>query len=130
MSDLIERLLSLADCDSRAGEPLGACMREAAAYITKLEIEVKLAGAGVTPEPDLSERMGDRDTLSWLLASFFSGDRQPHMSGDPRARLSPLRRRDLDDAVQGILASGFARVGTEMDYIRSNRQRAADGNEA
>jgi hypothetical protein len=92
-------------------------MREAAAYITKLEIEVKLAGAGIAPEPDLSERMGDQDTLSWLLASYFSGDRQPHMSGDPRARLSSLRRRDLDDAVQSIIASGFAQVWTEMDYI-------------
>jgi hypothetical protein len=68
-------------------------------------------------EIDHSERMGDRDTLSWLLAPFFSGDRQPHMSGDPRARLSPLRRRDLDEAVQSIIASGFAQIGTEMDYI-------------
>lgn len=27
---LVKRLRSLADCDSRAGEPLGKCMREAA----------------------------------------------------------------------------------------------------
>lgn len=31
--DLVTRLNGLADCDSRAGEPLGKCMREAAARI-------------------------------------------------------------------------------------------------
>ena len=40
MSDLVTRLLSLADCDARAGEPLGKCMREAAARIAELEAEV------------------------------------------------------------------------------------------
>jgi hypothetical protein len=36
MSDLIERLISLADCDARSGEPLGKVMREAAAEIIRL----------------------------------------------------------------------------------------------
>ncbi|MPZ19525.1 MAG: hypothetical protein GEV06_16635 [Luteitalea sp.] len=34
--ELVKRLLSLADCDARSGEPLGKCMREAAAELTRL----------------------------------------------------------------------------------------------
>ncbi len=36
MDDLVERLRGLADCDARAGEPLGKCMREAADEIERL----------------------------------------------------------------------------------------------
>jgi hypothetical protein len=68
-------------------------------------------------EIDYSERMGDRDTLSWLLAPFFSANRMPCMSGDMRDRLSPMRRRDLDEAVQAIIAAGFAQIGSETDHI-------------
>lgn len=39
-ADLINRLLSLANSDSRAGEPLGKCMREAALEIERLQKEV------------------------------------------------------------------------------------------
>lgn len=35
-SDLIAELRALADCDSRAGEPLGKCMRRAADKIERL----------------------------------------------------------------------------------------------
>jgi hypothetical protein len=38
--DLVTRLRDLADCDGRAGEPLGRCMREAAVRIEALEAEV------------------------------------------------------------------------------------------
>lgn len=48
-------------------------------------------------ELDLNER------LEWALAIYFSGNRQPHMSGDPRARLSPGRQRDLSDAVLSVV---------------------------
>ena len=34
---IAERLRALADCDARAGEPLGICMREAADHIEHLE---------------------------------------------------------------------------------------------
>jgi hypothetical protein len=37
--DLIADLLNLADCDARAGEPLGKCMRIAAARIKALLAE-------------------------------------------------------------------------------------------
>jgi hypothetical protein len=36
MTDIVERLRGLADCDARAGEPLGKCMREAADEIERL----------------------------------------------------------------------------------------------
>lgn len=52
----------------------------------------------------------EREYLERLLALYFSGNRQPCMSGDPRDRLSPLRRRDLEDAVREILAAGFRLV--------------------
>jgi hypothetical protein len=43
--------------------------------------------------------------LECSLASFIGGNRQPHMSGDPRERLSPLQRRNTSDAaVSAILA--------------------------
>lgn len=34
---LTKRMRKLADCDSRAGEPLGKCLREAADHIEALE---------------------------------------------------------------------------------------------
>ena len=41
--ELIARLNMLADLDARAGEPLGKCMREAAAEIERLAGKVELA---------------------------------------------------------------------------------------
>lgn len=38
--DLIKRLATLADCDARAGEPLGKCMREAAAALAEAQAEI------------------------------------------------------------------------------------------
>ncbi len=45
MDDLVERLRGLADCDARAGEPLGRCMREAADKIDGLEADLEAAVA-------------------------------------------------------------------------------------
>ena len=43
--DLVKRLLSLADCDARSGEPLGKCMREAADRIKQLQARLfRLSG--------------------------------------------------------------------------------------
>ena len=39
-TDLKARLNRLADCDSRAGEPLGKCMREALAAIDALQADI------------------------------------------------------------------------------------------
>lgn len=39
--EMCQRLEYLADCDARAGEPLGKCMREAAAFIRSLQQRVE-----------------------------------------------------------------------------------------
>ena len=45
MNDLVKRLRGLADCDPRAGEPLGRVMREAADRIEELERQLDAAHA-------------------------------------------------------------------------------------
>ena len=49
-ADLVKRLRSLSDCDARAGEPLGKCMREAANRIEALEAEAEGAHAVIAVE--------------------------------------------------------------------------------
>jgi hypothetical protein len=44
-----------------------------------------------------------REKLGYALAMHFSGNRMPHMSGDPRNRLSPSQRRNMEDAITSIL---------------------------
>jgi hypothetical protein len=46
---------------------------------------------------------GIREKLEYALAMHFSNNRMPHMSGDPRNRLSSLQRRNMEDAVTSIL---------------------------
>jgi hypothetical protein len=45
-----------------------------------------------------------RDQVERTLAIFFTGNRMPHMSGDPRERVPPAKRRDLSDAADNVLA--------------------------
>ena len=52
---------------------------------------------------DITEE-GMRDQVERTLAMFFTGNRMPHMSGDPRERVPPMKRRDLSDATDSILA--------------------------
>lgn len=52
MSDIVERLRLLADCDARSGEPLGKAMREAADRIAYLEDVLR-------PFADWAERWDD-----------------------------------------------------------------------
>ncbi len=42
---LVKRLLGLADCDARSGEPLGKCMREAATMLEAQAAEIALLRA-------------------------------------------------------------------------------------
>ena len=44
-----------------------------------------------------------REALEWVLAIHFSQNRQPCMSGDPRGRLSPMQRRNMEDARDAVL---------------------------
>jgi hypothetical protein len=50
-----------------------------------------------------------RHELGYLLAAYFSGNRQPCMSGDPRDRLNQFQRRDMEDAITSILKAGFTK---------------------
>ncbi len=56
-----------------------------------------LGEPGVPLNPDMREK------LEYALAMHFSSNRMPHMSGDPRSRLSSLQRRNMEDAVTSIL---------------------------
>lgn len=38
------------------------------------------------------------ETIGWYLACVVAGNNQPHMSGDPRNRVPPGKRRSFDDA--------------------------------
>ena len=65
---------------------------------------------GVPMNPDMREK------LEYALAIYFSNNRMPHMSGDPRNRLSSLQRRNMEDAVTSILeVIGPALTPAEVD---------------
>ncbi len=40
--------------------------------------------------------------IGYRFACVVSGNNQPHMSGDPRNRLPPIRRRMFDDACDDL----------------------------
>ena len=52
------------------------------------------------------------EAIEVALASFFSGNNMPDMSGDPRRRLSPLQRRNLTDAARACAPLAY-RAGME-----------------
>jgi len=43
------------------------------------------------------------ERVEYALAFFISHNNQPDMSGDPRARLSTLQRRNLSDAARAAI---------------------------
>jgi hypothetical protein len=43
--------------------------------------------------------------LEWALAIHFSMNRQPHMSGDPRNRLSAMQKRQMDAVIDAALTA-------------------------
>lgn len=70
-----------------------------------------------------------RELVEWALAVHFSGNRMPHMSGDPRNRLAPGRRRAMEDARDAVLealAPTLTQVMAERDRLRKALERAAD----
>jgi hypothetical protein len=56
VKDIVDRLMSLAECDARAGEPLGKCMRDAAAAITSLRAQVEELRRDIGNKGDRSDR--------------------------------------------------------------------------
>lgn len=82
----------------------------------------KIVGAYLGALPGAPAEMPGIEEIARALAIFFANNRQPCMSGDPRDRLSPLRRRDLDDAASAVLAL-FAPFLAEKE--RAERERCA-----
>jgi hypothetical protein len=60
----------------------------------------------------------EREALEWHLASHFSGNRQPHMSGDPRARLNPGTKRRMDDAIGSVFEALAPFVAARAEAAR------------
>lgn len=64
------------------------------------------------------------EAIEWVLAPYFSGNRMPHMSGDPRNRLSPLQRRDVENASREIEALYSATIDAlRADLFRAREER-------
>lgn len=51
------------------------------------------------------------------LAIHFTQNRQPHMSGDPRERLSAMQRRNMEDARDAVIAA----LGIPVETLRGLR---------
>ncbi|RVG08557.1 hypothetical protein CN234_17395 [Sinorhizobium meliloti] len=60
MSDIVDRLLSLSNCDARAGEPLGKCMREAA-------IDIKILRDALEDCIDALKYGSDYPEANWVI---------------------------------------------------------------
>lgn len=128
MAPLVAELRALADCDSRAGEPLGKCMRKAADKIERLSehadyIEAQwLAKAGALSAKDreLAEAHGQIETLT--------GD-NAHLAGKlvVMMRAIGLDKDDdlLRDAVERIqvLATAERERDEAMAALREKEER-------
>lgn len=57
------------------------------------------------------------EAIERALAIHFSQNRQPHMSGDPRERLSAMQRRNMEDARDAVIAA----LGTPIETLRGLR---------
>jgi hypothetical protein len=68
-----------------------------------------------------------REALEYAMASHFSRNRQPHMSGDPRMRLSAMERRNFDDAMRTALETLAPFVSAYARDVRATALREAAG---
>lgn len=64
------------------------------------------------------------ELVEWALAVHFSGDRTPHMSGDPRNRLSPGRRRAMEDARDAVLEALAPILAARLEAARREEREA------
>ena len=64
------------------------------------------------------------ELVEWALAVHFSGDRTPHMSGDPRNRLSPGRRRAMEDARDAVLEALAPILAAQVEAARREEREA------
>jgi len=75
------------------------------AFLVSLEAEARidyakrmLAALPIDEPQTPPDRQKLIDLIGYHLASALSGNNQPDMSGDPRKRIPPIRRRHFDDA--------------------------------
>jgi hypothetical protein len=59
-----------------------------------------------------------RELVEWALAVHFSGNRMPHMSGDPRNRLAPGQRRAMEDARDAVLEALAPILAAQIEAAR------------
>lgn len=57
------------------------------------------------------------ETIGRSIACMVSGNNMPHMSGDPRNRLSPLKRRHFDEACDNAAEAVLARLRSPAESI-------------
>ena len=65
-----------------------------------------------------------RELVEWSLAVHFSGDRMPHMSGDPRNRLSSGRRRAMEHARDAVLEALAPILAAQVKAARREEREA------
>ncbi len=69
-------------------------------------------------QPEINE-----ERLGRILAPLLSLNNQPPMSGDPRDRLSPLQRRQLDE----VVAMVWSEISPALDELRTLQTERAEG---
>jgi hypothetical protein len=65
-----------------------------------------------------------RKLVEWALAIHFSGNKMPHMSGDPRNRLAPGQRRAMEDARDAVLEALAPILAAQIDAARREEREA------
>lgn len=78
---------------------------------------------GPTPAQGLPTREELAETIGRSIACMVSGNNQPHMSGDPRNRLSPLKRRHFDEACDNAAEAVLARLHAPAARTQVEQQR-------
>ena len=100
---LVARLESLADCDTRAGEPLGKCMREAATALRTLarerdearaeSYELKYAAAGGEDAPGSANAVTVADVARWQREGSIALQDATARASSLEAQLAGVGRR-------------------------------------
>lgn len=131
LEPLVGRLRRLADCDARAGEPLGKCMREAATEIEELRAQVRSLQSALdfwlpgVPAED-SPRQSVIADHAWLLCGFdgeqASAEKLGWITLTPNAQCTNNAKfiaaaHDMADTIAALLA--------EVERLANNADNSA-----
>ena len=93
---LVEELRELADCDARAGEPLGKCMRRAADRLEALQ-------TALTTEREARLRAeSERDALLEVMRAVFPGWYEDYINNRPSRLTAPATDEDVERGARAI----------------------------